>query len=47
MKLNLRKAIMKRLKFLNKFIKEKSEVSRRAYAKKTYYSVNLLKKTEK
>ena len=43
----LRKAIMKRSRLRNKFLKEKSEESRQAYSTHRNYCVNLLRKTKK
>ena len=43
----LSKAIMKRSKLRNRFLKEKSEASRKAYNIQRNYCVNLLKKTKK
>ena len=43
----LSKAIMKRSKLRNRFLKEKSEASRKAYNIQRNYSVNLLKKTKR
>ena len=41
------KAIMKRSKLRNRFLKQKSEVSRKAYTTQRNYSVNRLRKTER
>ena len=41
------KAIMKRSKLRNRFLKQKSEVSRETYTTQRNYSVNLLRKTER
>ena len=38
---------MKRYELRNRFLKEKSEVSRRAYTKQRNYCVNLLRKTKR
>ena len=43
----LSKAIMKRSKLRNRFLKEKSEASRKAYNIQRNYCVNLLKKTKR
>ena len=43
----LSKAIMKRSKLHNRFLKEKSEVSKKAYTTQRNYCVNLLRKTKK
>ena len=43
----LSKAIMKRSKLRNRFLKEKREVSRKAYNKQRNYCVNLLRKTKR
>ena len=43
----LSKAIMKRSKLRNRFLKEKSEVSRKAYNIQRNYCVNLLRKTKR
>ena len=43
----LSKAIMKRSKLRNRFLKEKTEASRKAYNIQRKYCVNLLKKTKR
>ena len=43
----LSKAILKRSKLHNRFLKEKSEASRKAYNIQRNYCVNLLKKTKR
>ena len=43
----LSKAIMKRSKLRNRFLKEKTEASRKAYNIQRNYCVNLLKKTKR
>ena len=44
---NLLRAIMIRSKLHDKFLKEKGEVSGRAYTKQRNYCINLLRKTKK